>query len=87
MEYEVIEKKKDQLIVEVTDKALPNALLPILQDMGADASAFDPHPLKPGYRLIVNSKNPEKDLKTAVGKLSKEWKAFRKDVEGSLPKK
>lgn len=87
MEYEVIEKGKDFLEIEVTDKALPNALLPILHEMGVDAYAYDNHPLVPGYRLRVVAKDPVKELKKAADKLSKDWKALAKSVEGKIPKK
>ena len=87
MEYKVVEKGKDFIEIEVTDKALPNALLSILHEMGVDAYAYEPHPLRPGYRLRVNGVDPEKKLKQAVDKLLKDWDGFRKSLVSKIPKK
>ena len=87
MDYKVVEKGKDYIEVELTDKALPNALLPILDGAGIDAYAYEPHPLKPGYRLHITADNPEKELKKAVDTLLKDWKSFGKAVEEKIPKK
>lgn len=87
MEYKIIEKKKDSLEVEFSDKSLAYALLPILTDNGVDAYTYCPHPLTTGYRLCVTSANADKEFKKAVDTLSKEWAGFKKAVAGKVPKK
>jgi DNA-directed RNA polymerase subunit L len=87
MDYKVVDKGKNFVEVEVSDKALPNAILPILHDEGVDAYAYDPHPLKLGYRLRITADNPERELRKAVDRLSKDWKGFRKAVVEKVPKR
>ncbi len=87
MEYSVVDKGKDYIEVELSDKAVANALIPILQGMGVDAYSFGPHPLNPVYRLHIKGANPMKDLKKATDQLTKEWAAFKKGVVGKIPKK
>lgn len=71
MDYKVVEKDKGVLEIELDDKTLLNALLSVLRESKADAYTYDPHPLIPGFRLHIESKDPEGDLRKALSSLDK----------------
>lgn len=81
MKVSIVEKKDGLLELEFDDKVLPNALLGVLMANKVDAYAFEPHPLLPGYRLHIESKDPMKELNTAIKTVESDWKAFQKEFE------
>ena len=84
MEVTVVTNEKEVVELDFSEKEVASALLPVLRDMGVDAYTYDPHPLKPGFRLHVESKDAMKDTKAALKKLDSQWKAFSKDLKKAL---
>lgn len=84
MEIEFVTKEKDVVELEFVDKDVPVALAAVLSEMGVDAYTYDPHPLTPGFRLHVESKDALADLKKAVKGLDKQWSEFTKDIVAKL---
>lgn len=78
MEIKFIERKDDILELEFDDKAVVNPLVEILLKNGVDAYCYEPHPMITGYRLHIETKDAEKELKKAVNTLEKEWMEFGK---------
>ena len=84
MNIEFVKKEKDSIELELSEKEPALALLAVLQDNGVDAYTHDPHPLKAGFRLHVESKDALKDLRNAVGDLEKQWGKFSKELTSKL---
>jgi hypothetical protein len=84
MEYIFIEKKKGVVELEFDEKEVPVALSGVLLRNGVDAYWYDPHPLKPGFRLHLEADDAMGELKKAVKGLDSEWSAFKKAVSPKL---
>jgi hypothetical protein len=84
VEFEFIEKKKGIVELEFNEKEVPVALSSVLLDRGVDAYWYEPHPLKPGFRLHVEADDAMGELKKAVSSLDSEWSQFWKAVEAKL---
>jgi hypothetical protein len=84
MEFKIVEKKKDMIELEFDEKEIPLALSGALLQNGVDAYWYEPHPLKPGFRLHIDSEDAMAELKKAVTSLDSEWSQFSKAVEAKL---
>jgi hypothetical protein len=84
MEVKFIEKKKDVVELEFDEKEIALALAGVLLRSEVDAYWYEPHPLKPGFRLHIDAHDAPAELKKAVSALDAEWGSFRKAVEAKL---
>jgi DNA-directed RNA polymerase subunit L len=84
MEFKFIEKKKDIVELEFYEKEVPLALVSALLKNNVDAYWYEPHPLKPGFRVHIESDDAQADLKKAVPDLETDWRKFQKEVESKL---
>ena len=84
MEFKFISKRKGVVELEFDETEVPVALSGVLLRSGVDAYWYDPHPLKPGFRLHVEAEDALGELKKAVSGLDSEWVQFRKAVEAKL---
>ncbi|MBD3261484.1 MAG: hypothetical protein GF334_07350 [Candidatus Altiarchaeales archaeon] len=84
MQVEIIKDVKEGFEVEFDNKEVATALSAILTKEGVDAYTYDPHPLKPGFRLRIEDKNAKKQFKSALKKLDKSWSELSKLVENKL---
>ncbi|MFH1054651.1 MAG: hypothetical protein V1744_01005 [Candidatus Altiarchaeota archaeon] len=84
MEFKIVEKKKDVVVLEFDEKDVPVALVGALLRNDVDAYWYEPHPLKKGFRVHIEAEDAMKELKKAVSDLDSEWTQFRKAVESKL---
>ncbi|MBU0761902.1 MAG: hypothetical protein KKD39_02660 [Candidatus Altiarchaeota archaeon] len=84
MDVKVVEKKKDSVEIEFTEKEIPIALVGVLQNAGVDAYWHEPHPLKQGFRIHVDSQNPMDEVKKAVKTLDSDVESLKKAIEEKL---
>ncbi len=84
MKFKIVEKKKDGIELEFSEKEIPIALVGSLQNAGVDAYWYEPHPLKEGFRVHIDSQDPMEDLKKAVKTLDADIGSLRKAVEEKL---
>ncbi|OYT54793.1 MAG: hypothetical protein B6U72_01625 [Candidatus Altiarchaeales archaeon ex4484_2] len=85
MDVAIIEDDKEKLEIEINDSTLPNALATRLARNRIDAYFYNPHPLLPGYRIHIESKNGKEDLKKAIndlkGDIEEIYNLFSKELK------
>jgi len=84
VEVEVVEENEDSLELEFDDKEIALALAAVMNEMGVDAYNHDPHPLKEGFRLHIDSDKPREDLKKAIKRLDEQWDEFTEKIIENL---
>ena len=89
MDLNVIEKKKDKLVIEVRGEShtLMNVLREKAWEAGAkQASYMIEHPNLSQPKLIIRAKDPKKVLKAAAQLVSAEAKDFERQFSRALKK-
>ncbi|MEA1924474.1 MAG: hypothetical protein U9M95_01245 [Candidatus Altiarchaeota archaeon] len=85
MEVTLIQDDKENLEIEINDSLLPNVLATRLARNRIDSYFYNPHPLLPGYRVHIESKDGKEDLKKAINDLEKDIgelsKLFSKELK------
>lgn len=88
MKVNVMEKKKDTLIIEIEGvrHTLPNMLRNELwNDSSITLSAYEKkHPYLGNPKLIIKGKNPKKSLKDAIERTQKKIKTFEKEFSKAV---
>jgi DNA-directed RNA polymerase subunit L len=84
MEVKFLEKKKDTVELEFTEKDVPVALVGALLRNDVDAYWYEPHPLKKGFRVHIDADDAPAQLKKAVNDLASDWSAFKKALEAKF---
>ena len=84
MDFKFVKKKKGEVEVEFDEKEVAVALVSELSKNNVDAYTYEPHPLKAGFVLHVESDNAMADLKKAVDGLGKDWSQLQKGVTSKL---
>ncbi len=87
MNIKFIERGDNLLELELDNKAIGNSLLEVLLRNGVDAYCYEPHPMTIGYILHIEGKGAEKELKTAVNTLGKDWVEFGKILRSGIKQK
>jgi len=72
MEVTLIQDDNEDLEIEINDSILPNVLATRLARNKIDSYFYNPHPLLPGYRIHLESKNGNKDIKKAISDVEKD---------------
>jgi DNA-directed RNA polymerase subunit L len=72
MEVTYIQDDEEDLEIEINDSILPNVLATRLARNKIDSYFYNPHPLLPGYRIHLESKNGKKDIKKAISDVEKD---------------
>ena len=80
MDVKVVVEEDKVFEIEFSEKELPVALLPVLRDSGVEVYTYEPHPLKPGFRLHIEAANPRRELEKALKSLDRKWAEFGKKV-------
>lgn len=89
MDIKFVERRDDciELEFDSKDKDVANSLLEILIKQGVDAYFYELHLMIPTYRLHIEANNAEKELKTAINMLEKEWSEFGKLLRKEIKQK
>jgi DNA-directed RNA polymerase subunit L len=85
MKVNILEKKKDTLIIEIEGvrHTLPNALRNELwNDSSVTLSAYEKkHPYLGNPKLIIKGKNPKKSLQDAIKRTQDKIKVFEREFK------
>lgn len=84
MNFEIVDEEKDSCEIQFDEKEVAVALVGVLLDNGVDAYWYEPHPLKPFFRIHVDAVKPVDEIKKAVKGLDSNWSEFKKAVESKL---
>ena len=83
MEMNVVKEEPGMLELEFEGKEVALAILSVFKAKKVDAYVYEPHPLKPGFRLHIESKNPRKEVEAAAKSIDKQLSSLSKKIDSA----